>query len=214
MINHIFCIALDKRDKERTIDKEFEKYGLFVDLFKCGDGSIYDSYHYIDKKVGGREQAYNYGQILRTLCMVARNSSLDNFLLLEDDAEINPRYKENFLDRLNCIWDNFLKLNTEWDMLYLGGNWQCATKLEWVTEQVIKANYILDMQAVIFNKTCFDKIIEINPSNEVTIDGVIASAQKEGKIGAFTACPVLITQKDCFSYNENRFVSRKENHIL
>jgi len=213
MIDRIVCLSYDKR-QDSTIIEEFESRGWTTERFLAGDGLIYpiEEYDYLDVDVEGRKQAYNYSECLKTILTTSKNLNHSNLLFLEDDAIINKRYKDSFNEIFRITLNAVKDIN--WDMLYLGGNIQSATKLERISDNVIKANYILDMQATVFNKSCFDKILNIESPSGRTIDGIIADKQKSGEIIALSCIPIIITQKANYSFNEMRNVDRSENHVL
>lgn len=210
--DRIVALVYDKRFKDFTIDLALKEFGMDVETFIAGNGTELplERYDYIDKKMEGRAQAYNYSECLKKILNKSKMMGHKKVLFLEDDAVINPKYKLSF----DVTLEYYLKqLPKEWDMFYLGGNVQNAPS-KYISYNIIECNYILDMQATVFNETSFDKILNIDSSNEVTIDGVIAEKQKNGILKAYSCAPVLITQKDNWSYNENKFVSRSRNHIL
>lgn len=215
MLDNIYCITLDKRIQQTSIDIDLEKIGYKVNLYKVGDGVTMPPswYDYVDEKVEGRAQAWNYGKVLLNLFSIAKSKGFEDILILEDDAIVNDRYKDNFKFALEETMKQLRSIEN-WDCLYLGGNIQEATELERPTQNIYKPNYLLDMQAVLWNKRAYNKILSINPSREATIDGIIAELIRNKKLNAYCVLPVLITQQDNFSYNENRNVSRKQNHIL
>lgn len=215
LFDRVVILSLDKRIKDRTIDLELKKWGIDSEIFLCGEGSLFPSYLYdwIDEQAVGRCQAWNYTKCLKKILWQSWKNGHENILFLEDDATINPRYKHNFYDCLSFHFSNLNGHTKEWDMFYLGGNLQSGT-MEKLCDGIVSSNYILDMQATVFNRSSFDKILSINPSNVVTVDGVIAERQKSGELKAFACIPVLITQKANYSYNELREVNRAENHIL
>jgi len=216
MFDKSVCMLFDKRFFNVTIHNELDF--LDMNFFICGDGKQlpWDWYNYIDLKDVERPQAVNYANCLKAVLANAKASKLKNLFFCEDDAEVNRERYPNYKGALELIWEEFQRLEVEWDMLYLGGNIQCATQVEAVKISdrfgIAKANYILDMHATVFNESSFDKILKI-ASCSATIDGLIADRHKD-EIKAYTVYPVLITQKDGFSYNENCFKSRKANHIL
>lgn len=218
-LDRVVCLSLDKRVSERTIDREIKTFGIKkVEIFLCGEGKLYPSYLYdwIDEPKDGRAQAWNYSKCLQKILWKSWKNGDDNILFLEDDAIINSKINKPlhyFIDILS-----HLTFIPDWDMLYLGGNIQNGQitniKIGQELSNIVHCTYILDMQATIFHRRSFEKILSIDPSNECTIDGVIALKQQKGELNAFSVAPVLITQKANWSYNENRMVDRAANHIL
>jgi len=214
-IDRIVCLTVDKRVKESTIRHDLEKWDMKVETFLCGEGELYpkDWYNFIDEKVEGRSQAWNYGRCLLKILSTSLEAGHEQILFLEDDAKINPRYENNFTE-VFAYHLHQLSFVKNWDMCYLGGNIQCAGKVVQETPNVLRANYILDMQGMIFKRSAMEEIVKINPSTEATIDGMISEKVRNGVLTALTFSPVLITQYPNFSYNENKFVNRGLNHIL
>lgn len=216
---NIICLLFDKRIPDTTIDLELKEHGLDVQFFLAGDGHTSSRpYDFIDKVYPGKSQAKNYGDCLQSIIRIAQFNKWPSLLFLEDDATLNPRYKQYFGGVFNEVLSQYEKVKKEkdrdWNMLYLGGNVQGATSLEQLSENLFEANYLLDMQAVIFNESSYQTILDIEVTDKATIDGVIAAKMSRGELTALTVLPVLITQKDNWSFNEKKFVSRSKNHLL
>lgn len=199
-------------------------------ILLVGDGELYprDWYWHLDVPSEGRKQALNYTLCVQKLIKEGKERGDEYVILMEDDQIPNVRYDKNtFAERVertsHIIMDRF----PDWDMLYLGGNIQngfnkVVGEFESPEEsilfpllfKVVKSDYILDMGFTLFSQKVYDTILAIEPSNECTLDGVIASKQKGNEIKAYAVVPNLFTSLPNFSWNEGRVVNRSENHIL
>jgi len=214
-MDKIYIINLDKRIKspQNNILNLLSIYAP-IKQYNCGDGILFPKewYDYIDINTDGRKQAYNYAQCMINIIQDAKNSNYESILILEDDAKINPRYENTFHE----VFDDTLKQLEifDYDVCYLGGNVQDASFILKLTDNLCAPNHLLDMQACIWNKSSFDKILEMKPSTTHTIDGLIGEKIRNRTLHAICRLPVLITQEANFSYNENKEVDRSQNHIL
>jgi hypothetical protein len=213
----IFCLALDERlaNKQITIVDELLSFDreAAVQLLLVGNGNLYpgSAYFHIDVDVPGRKQAYNYGLCLRKILSLARENGCGNFLFLEDDAVFTPRFTTLF----PLAVEELREFDLQWDMLFIGGNHVNGVVYGVPgCKYVIRPTYSLDMHAVAFNASAYDRIIGINPSAQHTMDGIIGEAQKKGELKALAFHPSLITQKPGWSKNENRLVDRSVNHWI
>lgn len=207
----VVCITLDKRlqaDGEPKIIQDLSPYGKVRKLL-VGDGELYDrsSYFYLDVDMKPRRQAYNYGRCLLNVIENAKTAGHRNLLYLEDDARITDKFHYVFPQ----AWEQAKRF--EWDVLFIGGNHTNANR-EQVAEYLIKPQYSLDLHAVVFNHTSFDKILAIKPRADETIDGMIGDRQQKGELKVVALTPSVIIQKPNFSYNENRFIDKTANYIV
>lgn len=211
IFDKIVCLVLDRQLPEVTIHKELAAYGWEVEFFVAGDGITVspDRYNYIDEKVEGRAQAWNYTKSLHAITTKARDEGWSNFLFCEADSVLTPKFERVWPVALAEINACYLA----WDTLHLGSNIRNGINTK-ISDHIIQSTYTLDLHAVAFNWTMYDIILGIKPSAHATFDGQLADRQKRGMFLSYSIDPSIITQKAGWSHNENRHVDRSINHNL
>lgn len=209
IFDKIVCLVLDRQLAEVTIHKELAKFGWEVEFFVAGNGITVspERYNYIDEKVEGRSQAYNYAKCLQSITKEANDKGLQNFLFCEADCLL----KENFTTIFPKAIEEINNQNILYDMLFIGGNHVNGRNIK-ISDHIIKPEYSLDLHCVVFNWTIYDIILNLEPSAYATFDGKLANLQKNKLIDVFAINPSIATQKSGFSYNENRIIDRSVNH--
>lgn len=205
------CLTLDKNYDNVTIDKELYQYGVEVERLVVGNdlGDLYVYFH-VDEQVPGRQQAYNYKRCLDKAIRAAKISGISRLLWLEDDAVLTEKFPKIYPKLLNVFNTSLV----DFDLFMLGGNHVNGPIQKEVNGHIIRPSYSLDYHAVVFNWTIYDLILSIEPSAARTFDGIVADMQQKGIVKVLACHPSIITQKDGWSDNENRYVSRSINHWL
>ena len=108
-IDHIYCINLEKRpDKKELVQKEFEREGLNVEIFKGTDGSR-DAPPDIQVSTGEWGCADSHINVWKDI--VYHNYS--TALIFEDDAKLIPNFKNELAQLMT-------EFPSEWDYINLG----------------------------------------------------------------------------------------------
>jgi glycosyl transferase, family 25 len=79
----------------------------------------------------------------------AHNDHLETVVILEDDCELEPYFKEvmqGVVDQLQTL---------DWDIIYLGGNLHRKSKVTKVSKNLLKGHGITLAHAMIINKTVY-----------------------------------------------------------
>lgn len=213
--DRVVCMTYDRRlaAGDVTIHQELSRYGGKVDMFLMGDGYLFPAYNYghFDVDAAPRRQAFNYGSAMLKVLRMAKTDGVHRLLYLEDDAGLTPKFEYVWPKAWAELWQHTQTLN--WDLLFLGGN-HVNGPVERLTNHLIRPSYTLDFHAVCFSHRAFDKLLDINPSAECTIDGVIAERQKKGLLKVLAVDPTIIIQKPGWSYNENRLDNKLDRYRL
>lgn len=181
-------INLDERtDRRAAMDTRFAKLGIdrLVNRFPA----IATAYNH---HVGC---ALSHRRIVED----ARNRSLPNVLVFEDDALLHRRT----LDHLPDVLDEISRL--EWDILYLGGRlWaEEPTPLPGFAA-IAPVDRITCTHGIVYNATVYDRLLRDLPGDEpgmrTWIDDHLAIDQYSAKLDArkFVAVPMLAMQVELF----------------
>lgn len=116
-----------------------------------------------------------------------KDSGVERAVVFEDDAKIEPeglRLVESALDQLQSF--------PNWDMIYFGGL-VIDNKVERVSENLVRANTILTLHAVGYNKKCIDHLLTYVPYRDCIYDGWIGDHHNLEK---YIVYPMAMTQHE------------------
>jgi len=191
--DRIFCINLDSRPDrwERCLD-QFKIFGIDDKVQRFSAIKIVDQNNESNKFLGRCGCSLSHFEI----CKIAKKENLKNYLVLEDDFEIN-------LDK-NSLFDNLDKsikeLPEDWDILYLGGNLTNeygVYPIEKYSKNLLKLNSCHTTHAMVFNSHFYDSFLNQAPD----IHSIIEWSIKNEAIDVFLSKKVL-SNNNCFITNE------------
>ena len=188
----IYLINLPHRiDRLMSAKEQAKKYGFEFEVF----AGIYG----IDFRTKYPEQNNNTNGCSASHLQIyqrAKILGLNNYMVLEDDFQINPDIADIFPKVMQ-------DLPTDWDMLYFGASHQQIP--ERITSNIYKLKRSLTTHAYAVNlDNRFSEIIsKFDFSN--TMDGVYADAHKD--YNCYISNPPLVWQKDDYSDIEGRVMS-------
>lgn len=159
----------------------------------------------------GRPQSWNYWNCLWGIISDANNNSYEQILYLEDDADLRPNFENVF----PFVWEDLQKRPIKWDLLYLGGNHHNSITYR-LTDFLLRCTDTLDLHTVAINKTIYNRLLETKYDNSIYnsknwyADGYIANHIHKTH-NVYASCPAISWQRDGWSGNENRYMSRQSN---
>jgi len=202
-----FYINLDERqDRKLLFEKRASKLDFNIERFNA----IKVPNNFIDKSSLKNEErrkqklgcSLSHFEIIRQ----AKENKLKNVLIFEDDCV----FVDNFNDKLlKCV--NELK-NKDWDLFYLGGepNALCDKAGEYIYKMNNGGAYSTHAYAI--NNCFFDKILSINPYNNITIDIIYLNYSKSDR-NYFISKDILVYQDDeLFSDLWGQVIKRKDTY--
>lgn len=186
----IHCINLDRRvDRWEECQEEFKKYDLMVERYSAFDGRKIPLLPGLN--AGQTGAVYSH----RGIVEYAKNKSLDNILILEDDVQFDKEINSKFFEIIDRVPD-------DWDMLLFGGNhsgnnpWSHG-KLKKVSNNVFKVSHSLALHCYAVKNTIYDKYIESLNKTGKTNDALVADIQQD--INCYIIRPHLAWQRPSFS---------------
>lgn len=186
----IYCINLDKRkDRWEECLEEFSKFNLDVERFKAFDGKDLQSLSGLnDGQVGA---IYSHRGVIQK----AKESNLENVLILEDDVKFDEDLNIKFSEIYNRIPDN-------WDIILFGGNhignnpWAKGELIK-VDENVFRVTHSLALHCYAVRNTVYDMSIEVLSKMNNTNDALFAEIQS--KVNCYIIRPHLAWQRPSYS---------------
>lgn len=199
---NIITICLEKRyEIWHKLDKEISKLGGNMQKFVVGPEGNYTDTDQPPEWQGTR-QSWNYYHCLWSIIELAKSSSWDKFLLLEDDAWIQPQFESVFYEVMD--WIKMKEL--DYDMLYLGANHHESAIYKIPNSKIVRSTRALDMHAVIICESMYDQILSLrnkdwlyaNPYADITIAHAFHSSND-----VYAIHPSIVYQRPGFSFNQN-----------
>jgi glycosyl transferase, family 25 len=153
------CINLDRRpERWERMQKELTRHGIqAVERFPAIDGDL------VEKPAHWTHTAGAYGCLLSHVAVAseARDSGAQSVLIFEDDAVLDPEFKEKF-SRF------FKEVPDDWDMLHFGAlHKDEPVKISQHVGRITKANSTF---AYALKRTVFDEFIALNARAEHVLD--------------------------------------------
>lgn len=148
----IHCINLDKRtDRWEECLNEFNKHNLKVNRFSAVYGKEVDTIPGLTEGQTGAVLSH------KKLIQHAKDNSLENILILEDDVEFDENLNSRFFELIDRVPD-------DWDMLYFGGNHKannpyCRGILKKVDDNVFRVTNCLAIHAYAIRKNIYDEAL-------------------------------------------------------
>ncbi len=203
----IFCINLDSRpDRWQECLEKFKILNIEDKVQRFSAIRIVDGNNMSNKFLARCGCSLSHFEI----CRIAKLKGYKNYLVLEDDFELNLK-KEEIFDLLNKAVS---ELPYSWDMFYLGGNLTDEYgifPIENFSDNLFKLNSCHTTHAMAFNQKFYDQYLENAPDfnsifewthkNEV-ID-VFLTKEFLRKINCFINKKLVINQAAGFSDIEN-----------
>jgi GR25 family glycosyltransferase involved in LPS biosynthesis len=192
----IYCINLDRRDDrwgECLI--EFEKHSIDVERFSAIDGKDLKSLSGLNSGQVGA--IYSHMGVIQK----AKESNLDNVLILEDDVEFHDNVNQMFFDYIENV-------PSDWDIIFFGGNhsenniWMTEPLIP-VTEHVYKIIRSYANHCYAVKNTVYDKLIEALSGKDKPNDVLISDIQKE--LNCYIFRPHLAWQSPSYSDLQEQF---------
>jgi len=210
-VDKIFYINLDRRSDRRTvIEKALTDNGIIAERWPAQNGNP----HGYSKGLLSAE----VGCLCSHLALIRHCKEQDykRVLILEDDAEVLPKFEWHFSERVRGVPNS-------WTMIYMGGNHTLtdpdAKSAHPIpgSKYVIKCCYTLTTHAYILKNEAYDVIINalappdkvFNESLRQSLDLYYAELQWKRLVNAYAFYPALITQSDGYSDIQQQHVSYK-----
>ena len=180
-----YCINLDKRpDRWELAKTEFDKHDLNVERFSAIVGN--------PDNIPTKIVPGHAGCVLShyNCVKIAKESGLDNLLMLEDDVE--------FAENLNQWFAKYFpQVPDDWDLLYFGGNHNNKPFVKQVGPNVFKTENTYTTHCYAIKNTLFDVVINMFPKLRYEVD-VMYSLMQRG-YNAYVIRPHLAWQRDGYS---------------
>ena len=216
-IDLAICLTLDKRiEYAKTIVTSAKNYGIDVDLFLAGDGSIDLLYDHVDinslppryeqslnyPSWTGRTNAYNAWLCHRKMIHKALSSGAKNLMILEDDIIFEEDFSE-ILEKVTPFFNS-----NKWDMIYFG--WYSNDHLQPTdNEHVYRMMGGGGFHGVLINRNVLELLFEYHPLGPYDfISGVFL----HDKIKAYAIYPCIISQMSGYSYVEGGTLEKPDRH--
>ncbi len=217
MIEKTIILSLDQRiEISQKLYNQCINKGWDVERFIVGEGNKDLQYDWIDKdffpdkswKWGGGEQAIHHFRAHlahKKIIIKAMKNKYNNFLLLEDDAILLPRFETVFNQLVGQI------INKEWDLIYLGYHaWEyekdIPTGMNIVVENLYNKNHkchllkphkaIAGFHGILINNSAYYKLL--TTPIEYPLDHMMNMSSS--KLKRFMCVPIIIDVIDTFSY--------------
>lgn len=186
--DHIYCINLDKRtDRWAKCLEEFDMHGIEnVERFSAVDGNTLEiSSHLLKGELGIIE---SHKKVIQD----AKNRGFNKILILEDDVEFHPNFKD--------LFDNIQpQIPQDFEMLYLGGNLSIWNRIQ-VSQNIFKADAALAIHALGLSSSIYDKILSLIDYS-IQIDMLYAHINRN--LNSYLVMPRLAFQKADWSDIQN-----------
>lgn len=191
MFDAVFCLNLKRRPDrlDRVIEQSYI-HGFQFEVIEAIDGSrfglpdIGEMLSGLWFKHGAMACSLSHMMIHR----IAIDRKLNNFLLLEDDVELDP----NFNEKMQDFWK---EKKSDWDMLYLGGNHAHFPSA--ISPNIDRCNKMLTTHAVAYNHTVFNRFF--NALQDFTKPCDLHYAESHHEINAYSANPLIAWQRPDYS---------------
>ena len=188
----IYCINLDSRpDRWIKCQEKFKKLGILDKVERFSACKIEHPDIQFKKILGQAGCTLSHLFILKK----AFNDNCSNYLVLEDDFEIDEMQDDYLLKLKNSLSD----LPSDWDILYLGGNLTNEygiSPIEKYSKFLYQVKSCHTTHAIAFSKLGMQKIIQKIGFIENIIDWII----KNGTIDVFLSKEILL-YSNCFIVN-------------
>lgn len=191
----VCVINLDRRpDRYESFNKEMSRFKIEnIERFSAIDGKNFISENKPTKLLAGEIGVLqSHLEIIKK----AKNDSLKNILILEDDVY--------FTDEILKIEEYMSLIPKDWDFIYFGGNHLYGQPPQLINEKIIKLNYTVALHCVAINNTMFDVIDVILPKMQKQVDAYYADLHKT--FNAYCFYPSMAKQSAGFSDIQNRNV--------
>lgn len=220
----IFCINLDSRpDRWAKCQEKFKKLGILDKVERFSAFKLEHPDPAYKKILGQSGCTLSHLSILKK----ALDNNYSNYLVLEDDFEIN----ETEINSLSILDNSLSELPPDWDILYLGGNLTDVYEnvpLEKYSTFLYQVKACHTTHAMAISKSGMQKIAQKIGHVESIVEWVI----KKGTIDVFLSkeilssnnCfiinPLLILQQEDFSdieqsvYNYKNWMLNNYNHFI
>ena len=185
------CINLDRRPRRRQrIQDELARHGFqSVERFAAIDGDA------VEKPAHWTHSAGAYGCLLSHVQIVseARDAGAHNVLIFEDDAVLDPEFRNKF--------ERFVKeVPDDWDMLYFGAlHKDEPLKISEHVGRITRAN---STYAYALKRTVFDEFINLNARAEHVLD--MNSYRLQQRFNCYCFMPNLAWVEAEYSDVQNR----------
>lgn len=187
-----FCINLDNRtDRWERSKLQFDKHNLNVERVSAIKGADLNLEWPPEIKEGAVGCSLSHLFVMK----MAKQLQLQNYLVLEDDVELD----ENFNDKFSSIYESEVPNN--WDMLYLGGQHFHGMNLKQISEHVYQCEYTLTTHSFAIKNTVYD--LFINKLIDITKPCDVHFAEEHKNINAYVIIPHLTWQSKSYSDVEN-----------
>jgi GR25 family glycosyltransferase involved in LPS biosynthesis len=219
----IFCINLDHRtDRWAKCQEKFKKLGILDKVERFSAFKLEHDNIQFKKLLGQAGCTLSHMAILKK----ALDNNYSNYLVLEDDFEIN----DSQIDFLSNLKNSLEELPSDWDILYLGGNLTDVygkIPIEKYSKSLYQVNSCHTTHAIAFSRTGMQKMAQ----KIGYVDNIIQWIIKKGTIdvflnqeilysnNSFIINPLLILQQEDFSdieqnvFNYKNWMLNNYNHF-
>lgn len=209
LFDEIFVLNVDRRAKEFTrIESMVHDAGWTrsINRFIVGKGEVLpeDEYSRIDDAGPSRKwcesgyanlpNSYHAFKAFQAIITKAYGMGLRTILLLEDDAQFTPNFKEV----LEKAGEESCSV-PQWDMLYLGANHTWNRTVE-VSPHLLRLFGSLCWHAVGLKCSVFPTIINWTPDKPIDLK----AQELHNQFNCYSVWPSIATQRPGYSYVEGR----------
>lgn len=196
-------ISLKRADERKAqIEEEFNKKGvsfMFIDAVDGNELSDEDKNKRFTRsqRMG---QKFSPGQVGCTMSHInalkyAKEQEWSYLVVFEDDVII----AEDFNIRLFKM--SMRMLPKDWEHLYLSGHpYQEIPPSSLVMNNIYPSIFMSGTHAMVYNSSCFDKMIEEFEKFEMTTDDVVSYMIQEGRLKSYMVLPFVAAAIDGYSY--------------
>lgn len=185
--DRVFCINLDSRpDRWQQSSMLFQQLGIDVERIPAVQGTATNLNWPFPLKAGAIGCSMSHLFALK----YAKQLSLKNFLILEDDVE----FVEDFNYKFDIVID---QVPSNWDILYLSGNHHLGPNLRQVAADIWQCEYTLATHSIAINHSVFDYFI--NTIIDLTKPCDVHYAESHRSFNAYVVQPHLTGQRSGFS---------------
>ena len=187
-----YCINLDERkDRWRDVVNDLKKLKL----------TQINRYPAIKHRRGAVGCRLSHVDIIKR----AKDSNLDNILILEDDIQVLSGTDDHISNALSEL------SNLDWEIFYFGATIAPGATVTPVTDNVAKTNFAYTTHSYALNSSVFDNVLEAVEKYNV-ID-VFYNDQVVNRGKAYIINPIRIVQRESYSDIEGKDTSYADDML-
>lgn len=185
--NKIYCINLARRtDRRYECEQIFHKYGMKVEFLEAVDGSTVTDTKGL--KPGAAGCCLSHKKIYEKMF---HDKSLQKVLVLEDDIEFHPKFKELFSKYYKYVPE-------DWSLLFFGGSHNEPPKK--INEHVHKLRKTFTTHCYAINQNAINTLMEqFSDSNIFNLPADVHLHKIQKRIPCYGFCHHLAWQREGWS---------------